>query len=61
MKVSSILTLVLTGVFAFLCIIGTIDADAFMDIFRIVIVFYFGTKHGEMKAKTSSIVTEEEK
>lgn len=43
-KVKTIVTLVLTGVFAFLSCTGQIDADKFITIFTVVISFYFGTQ-----------------
>ena len=51
--VKSIVTLVLTGVFSYLAIIGTISPDNFMTIFTVIIAFYFGTQVG---AKTSAKV-----
>ena len=42
--VKSIVTLVLTGVFAYLAIIAKISADNFMTIFTVIIAFYFGTQ-----------------
>ena len=41
--VKSIVTLTLTVVFAFLAATGAIGADAFQDIFYIIIAFYFGS------------------
>ena len=43
--VKSIVTLILTGVFAYLAIIAKISADNYMTIFTVVIAFYFGTIH----------------
>lgn len=45
--VKSIVTLVLTGVFSYLAIIGVIQADQFMTVFTVVISFYFGTQVGK--------------
>ena len=42
--VKSIVTLVLTGVFAYLAIVGAITADNYMTIFTVIIAFYFGTQ-----------------
>lgn len=42
--VKSIVTVTLTGVFAYLAIIGQIPADKFQDIFYIIIAFYFGSQ-----------------
>lgn len=44
LSVKSIVTIVLTGVFAYLAIIGTIAGSDFLTIFLIVISFYFGTQ-----------------
>ena len=43
LSVKSIVTLVLTGVFAFLAIINQISQD-FMTIYAVIIAFYFGTQ-----------------
>ena len=45
--VKSIVTLVLTGVFAYLAIIAKVSAENFMTIFTVVIAFYFGTQHAK--------------
>lgn len=42
--VKSIVTLILTGVFAYLAIIARISADNYMTIFTVIIAFYFGTQ-----------------
>lgn len=42
--VKSIVTLVLTGVFAFMTVTGHVSADQFMTVFTVVIAFYFGTQ-----------------
>ena len=43
LSVKSIVTLVLTVVFAYLAIRGTIHQD-FMTIYAVIIAFYFGTQ-----------------
>ena len=43
LSVKSIVTLVLTGVFAYMAIVGKISQD-FMTIYAVIIAFYFGTK-----------------
>lgn len=50
LKVKSIVTLILTAVFAYLSIIGAIDTQNFMAVFMMIVGFYFGTQH-EKKAK----------
>ena len=43
LTVKSIVTLVLTGVFAFMAVNGVISQD-FMTIYAVIIAFYFGTQ-----------------
>ena len=44
LTVKSIVTIVLTVVFAALALLGRIDTDQFMTVFTVVIAFYFGTQ-----------------
>jgi len=44
LSVKSIVTIILTGVFAYLAIIGRITGDQFLTVFSVVIAFYFGTQ-----------------
>lgn len=43
MSVKSLVTLVLTGVFAYMACTGSISQD-FMTIYAVIIAFYFGTQ-----------------
>ena len=43
MSVKSIVTLVLTGVFAYMAVTGNISQD-FMTIYAVITAFYFGTQ-----------------
>lgn len=43
MSVKSLVTLVLTGVFAYMAMTGNISQD-FMTIYAVIIAFYFGTQ-----------------
>ena len=43
LSVKSIVTIILTGVFAFMAATGKISQD-FMTIYAVVIAFYFGTQ-----------------
>lgn len=52
--VKSIVTLVLTVVFAALAIKGTITSDQFLTVFTTVIAFYFGTQHQKKKEGESN-------
>lgn len=49
--VKSIVTFVLTGVFAYLSIKGTISGQDFLQVFLMVVSFYFGTQSGKKEAK----------
>mgnify|MGYP004464692979 FL=1 len=42
-SVKSLVTLVLTGVFAYMAVTGNISQD-FMTIYAVIIAFYFGTQ-----------------
>lgn len=44
LSVKSIVTLILTAVFAYLAIIGTVTGQDFLTVFSVVIAFYFGTQ-----------------
>lgn len=43
-KVKSIITIVLTAVFAYMAVKGEVSSEQFMTIFATVIAFYFGTQ-----------------
>lgn len=47
--VKSLITLSLTGAFIWLCIRGSIDTEHFMNVFYIVISFYFGSQWEKRK------------
>lgn len=44
LTVKSIVTILLTLVFCYLSMIGTISAELFMTVFTVVIAFYFGVQ-----------------
>ena len=48
-KVKTLVTLILTIVFAVLALMGKIAAEQFITIFTVVISFYFGTQHEKSK------------
>ena len=48
-KVKTIVTLVVTGVFAALALRGDIGAEHAMIIISMVVSFYFGTQHEKQK------------
>lgn len=45
LKVKSIVTIILTLVFAYLSVTGVISGEQFLTIFSVVIAFYFGTQY----------------
>lgn len=44
-SVKSIVTIILTSVFAALAATGRVDADQFLTVYTVIIAFYFGTQH----------------
>lgn len=52
-SVKSIVTIVLTGVFAYMAIVGSISQD-FMTIYAVVIAFYFGTQSQKFQEAVDS-------
>ena len=52
--VKSIVTLILTTVFAVLSVKGTVTSEQFLMIFTTVIAFYFGTQHQKKKEGESN-------
>ena len=48
LSVKSLVTLVLTGVFAYMAVVGKISQD-FMTIYAVIIAFYFGTQSQKMQ------------
>lgn len=62
-KVKTLVTLILTIVFAVLCLVGRVDPQQFLTIFAVIISFYFGTvaeKSAIAKDEASSTVTTSE-
>ena len=51
-KVKTIVTFVVTLVFAVLALCGKVDADQVMVILSMVISFYFGTQHEKKQENT---------
>lgn len=48
--VKSLMTVTLTGVFAMLATKGQISSTEFLDVFKLIVIFYFGTQ--AVKAST---------
>lgn len=49
--VKSIVTIVLTVVFAYKAIIGQVNAEQFLTVFTVVIAFYFGVQSEKKEQK----------
>lgn len=50
LKVKSLVTIILTAVFAYLFVVGVIKGEQFLVIFTTVIAFYFGTQANKDKS-----------
>ena len=53
LTVKSIVTIMLTVVFAYLAIVGRISGEQFLTVFSVVIAFYFGTQFQKNKESES--------
>lgn len=54
LTVKSLVTLILTGVFAWLTCSGGVTADQFLTVFTVVIAFYFGTQAEKAKQEAGN-------
>ena len=54
LSIKSLVTLVLTGVFAYLTCAGGVTADQFLTVFTVVIAFYFGTQAEKNAGKSGT-------
>lgn len=54
LTVKSLVTLILTGVFAWLTCSGGVTADQFLTVFTVVIAFYFGTQAEKVRQNDSA-------
>lgn len=57
LAVKSIVTIVLTGVFAYLTCTGGVTADQFLTVFTVVIAFYFGTQAEKRSQEPAETMT----
>ena len=55
LAVKSIVTIVLTAVFAYLTCTGGVTAEQFLTVFTVVIAFYFGTQAEKRSSQAESI------
>ena len=56
LDVKSLVTLSLTGVFAYLSVAGIINGEQFLTIYTTIIAFFFGVKAGKREAEEESEV-----
>lgn len=54
LNVKSIVTIVLTAVFAYLAVVKVISAEMFLTVYTVIIAFYFGTQ-AEKKNSTEDV------
>ena len=57
LAVKSIVTIVLTAVFAYLTCTGGVTAEQFLTVFTVVIAFYFGTQAEKRSQETAEALT----
>ncbi len=55
LTVKSIVTFILTLVFAYLSLTGAISGGDFMTVFTVVIAFYYGTQHEKNNSDTKGV------
>lgn len=53
--VKSIVTLILTCVFAYMTVTGSVSAEQFLTVFTVVIAFYFGTQATKKEAQAPNV------
>lgn len=53
LAVKSIVTIILTAVFAYMAVTGVINAEQFLTIFTVVVSFYFGTQAEKVAASVA--------
>ena len=54
LTVKSMVTMIITLVFAILSLRGIIDGNTFMTVFTMIISFYFGTQHEKTNPEKES-------
>ena len=53
-NVKSRVTLILCAVFAYLSIVGQVQAEQFLTIFTVIISFYFGTQSAKKASESNA-------
>ena len=57
LAVKSIVTVILTAVFAYLAVSGQVTTDQFLTVFTVVIAFYFGTQAEKRGQGAAEVMT----
>ena len=57
LAVKSIVTVILTAVFAYMTVTGGVTAEQFLTVFTVVIAFYFGTQAERRGQSTAESMT----
>ena len=57
LSVKSLVTLTLTGIFAWMAVAGTISQD-FMTIYAVIIAFYFGTQSQKVQDAVDQVAND---
>ena len=57
LAVKSIVTVILTAVFAYLSVAGQVTTDQFLTVFTVVIAFYFGTQAEKRGQGAAEVMT----
>lgn len=52
-NVKSIITIILSGVFAYLAVVGKVSAEQFLTIFTVIVSFYFGTQSAKKESESN--------
>lgn len=50
LSIKSLVTLILTGVFAYLAVGNVVTGDQFLTVYTVVVAFYFGTQYAKENA-----------
>lgn len=52
-NVKSIITIILSAVFAYLAVVGKVSAEQFLTIFTVIVSFYFGTQSAKKESESN--------
>lgn len=52
-NVKSIITIILSAVFAYLAVVGKVSAEQFLTIFTVIVSFYFGTQSTKKESESN--------